>query len=121
MFKENDRVILKNISEDILRYDNHFSKVNANRILENYKKGHLIVCETEQTGDFLNVTLYDAVFNEDDHFICGLINEKPELNKKPFTEIEDLLDTHYFNNAQIDYFESTSLELNIEVFENFLE
>ena len=121
MFKENDRVVLKNISENILCNNNFFTRVSANKILENYKKGHLIVYGTNSINVFLNVILYDAIFDEDDRFVCGLIKEMPDLNGKSFAEIKDLLGLWDFNDSQMDYFENTSLELNAEVFEIFLE
>lgn len=123
VFKINDKVILKDISEEILTNDNYFNKWQAARVKENYEKGYLVVSDIDINHDsFLNVGLYDALFDKDDCCVCGLIENDQNIKGKSFEEIKNLLFfCRWFNDSQLEYFEYTSVQLSTEAFEDFLQ
>lgn len=122
MFKVNDEVILKDIPKKTLVYNNYFNEEHADKIKRNYTKGHLVVHGTYTiTKRFNNVTLYDAIFDKNNQYVYGLIEDRSDFRGRPFEEIKDRLNYWGFNSNQINYFEHAYVQLNEEAFENFLE
>ena len=122
MFKINDKVILKYIPEEILTDDDCFNKWQAIKIKESYEKGHLVVSKINVNHDnFLTVGLYDALFDENDRCVCGLIENYRNIKGKSLEEVKDFLEIWWFNDSQLEYFERAFVQLNTEAFETFLK
>lgn len=119
MLKAGDKVLLDTTVCSLMKTFG-CSRERANEIYFNGQKGHLIVKLNEETKSHA-IKIYDAVFDEKERCIGGLVRSTEKYNLgKQFEEIKDTLIYWFFDESQLRLQDEIA-ELDIDTFNKLMD